>query len=147
MARPRKPTSVLELTGQFKKHPERKRARKDEPTSNGPLGDPPKSFSSAEKSCWVEILELAHQGVLTKADRWAVEVACRIMAKIRAKDGGIGGRYGASNGEVTQLSNLLGRFGMTPADRSKVGVPGKQEEDNPFAQLAAESTVKSKVVN
>jgi hypothetical protein len=136
MTRPRKPTAILELQGAFKKHPERRAAREHEPVASGPLGDPPECLSKEEKAVWVEISALLPPKVGTNADRIAFELMCRITARMR--EDGIGERYGISNGEVTALCNLCGRFGMTPADRSKIAVPRPDDADNPFAQIARE---------
>lgn len=136
MARPRKPTSVLELNGSLRSHPERARARKNEPKPTGPLGNPPESLSAAEKSVWFELESLAPPNVLTNADRWTVELACRLMATVR--EDGIGGKHGLSVGELSQLIQCLIRMGMTPADRSKIGISKDNAPKNPFAEVEAD---------
>ena len=138
MGRNRTATAILELKGSFKKHPER--ARPDEPKPTGPLGDPPKFLSKSEKEAWLDLASIIAPGVLMNSDRWAVEIACRIMAKIRDPKGGIGGKFGASVGEVAQMNGLLSRMGMTPADRSKVGVPKRGDEKDPFGEFTQSST-------
>lgn len=114
MARPRKPTSVLEFTGAFKKHPERRRQRANEPQQDEELGDPPDQLNEAQAARWKDIVADCPEGVLRRADRMAVEMAARLWTKLR--DGT------AKPAEVGILSSLLGRLGMTPADRSKVSV-------------------------
>ena len=52
------------------------------------------------------------EGVAKFADRWAVELIVCAMTKYRA---GV-----ISAGELGQLNSLLSRFGLTPADRSRV---------------------------
>jgi hypothetical protein len=133
MARPRTATAILQLKGSYKKHPERK--RKNEPIPTGPLGDPPKFLSKGEKAAWLDLASIIPPGVLMNSDRWAVEIAVRIMAKVRDPKGGIGGKFGASVGEVAQMNGLLSRMGMTPADRSKVGVPERGDEKDPFSEF------------
>jgi len=44
MARPRKPTNLLELTGAYHKNPQRRREREGEPIAPGPLGGPPEKW-------------------------------------------------------------------------------------------------------
>ena len=41
MARPRKPTNILKLTGSAKKHPDRMRERENEPEEKDPIGKAP----------------------------------------------------------------------------------------------------------
>ena len=63
MGRKRKPTAVLEMSGAFKKNPDR---RRNEPESTGPLGSPPESFSKPEVEAWRVLVERAPTGVLRK---------------------------------------------------------------------------------
>lgn len=137
MPRPRKPTALLELNGAFRNHPERREGRKNEPHPDGPFGEPPVCLSDAEKEAWHELNSIAPRGVLTNADRPLAETYCRLMAKQR-KDG-IGGRYGLSTGELSQLIQCLIRMGLTPADRSKISIAKPQEASNPFIELANEN--------
>ncbi|MDP9267275.1 MAG: P27 family phage terminase small subunit [Acidobacteriota bacterium] len=134
MGRPRKPTEILELNGAFKKDPQRRKGRENEPRPTGPLGDPPESFEKEEKAMWFEISAQIPAGVATNADRISFELMCKIASKVREE--GIGGRHGASVGEVAQLNNLLGSFGLKPADRSKISVPKRPEEESIFTKLA-----------
>jgi hypothetical protein len=128
MARPRDPAALQKLKGVDKKNPKRMR---EEPEPTGPLGEPPSHFTNEEKAVWYELGTLAPPRVLTNADRWLVELACSLMARKR-KDG-IGGRAGLNNGELAMLAQCLSKMGMTPSDRSKVGVPPEKPKDNPFA--------------
>lgn len=145
MARPRKPTKILELNGAFKNHPKRGRARANEPVPNGPLGEAPSYLRGREKALWSELASIVPSGVLTIADRWLVEVACGLIYKRRRF--GIGGRDGVTTGELSQLIQCLARMGMTPADRSKISVPKAPDTSNPFTQLANEAAQTTKRVN
>jgi hypothetical protein len=79
----------------------------------------------------------APAGVLTNADRKHVELACRLLYRIRKEQ--------AKSGDYSRLDVLLGKMGMNPADRSKVNVtPGllpsnDSPESNPFEEIAAEA--------
>jgi hypothetical protein len=111
MGRPRTPTKILELRGALKAHPNR--ARPNEPKPAGAIGaftEGPTGLSEI----WDEIVGQAAAGVLTVSDRLALELICRLIAEIRLKPDEI------AVGKVAALCNLLGRFGLTPADRSKV---------------------------
>ena len=120
MARPRKPTAVLELTGAFEKDPQRKAARSGEPRPEGALGNPPECFDAVHIELWNEIQAEVPARVLTSADRTLVEIVCRLKLKLRT--GKIHG------GELSVLASCLTRMGLTPADRSRISIP-KQEED------------------
>jgi len=129
MGRPRKPTPVLELTGAFKKDPQRRRDA--EPVCEGPLGDPPLTWDNDEelRSIWKEIVSITPAGVLTRADRLIVEMICITMKRVRSGH--------ALLGEMRLLMTGLGKLGLTPADRSKVSI-AKEEDEDEFAKLAAE---------
>jgi phage terminase small subunit len=131
MARPRKPTAVLELTGAFKKDPQRR--RENEPKPSGPLGEEPLHFDEELKAIWRELVVMVPAGVLTISDRWLVELACRTMQQVR--------KGTALAAERNLLLSCLSRMGLTPADRSKIAVPKEKEQIDELAQLAAESRV------
>jgi hypothetical protein len=111
MARPPLPTALQELKGAHKKDPQRKRPNK--PAANGPIGDAPASFNEDDvlTELWHELLDLVPAKVLARADRWSVEVACRMMKKLRR------GFYSAAEANI--LLSCLSRMGLTPADPSK----------------------------
>lgn len=120
MGRPAKPTAVLELVGAYKKNPQRKRKNEPKPAQGiGKFTEGPTDLSSI----WDEVVAQTVPGVMTMSDRLALEMVCRLMAEIRSKPDEI------SVGKVTALCNLLGRFGLTPADRAKVAVPEEEKED------------------
>jgi hypothetical protein len=121
MSRPRKPTATLEETGAFIKHPERKRQRSAEPIPTAPLGEPPLHLGTAEKVIWLELSEIIPPNVAKNSDRFAVEMLVSLMATFRS------GR--ASVGEMSQLASLLGRMGLTPADRSRIKTTNDQTQD------------------
>jgi len=113
MGRPRKPTAVLELTGAFRKNPQRKRT---EPPATGPLGVPPEHFTGEQAVVWHELAAVCPPGVLTRADRVLVEIAVVLMLRFRKQ-----GTY-MRRGYFNLLVSVLSRMGMSPADRSRVGI-------------------------
>jgi hypothetical protein len=123
----RTPTAILEARGSFIGHKNRKDARAGEPVVTKKLGGPPKSFTDEQKKLWREFAKIVPAGVATYADRWAVEIVVCAMAKFRA--GTITG------GERSQLTSLLSRFGLTPADRSRVVATLEPKEDSEWAEL------------
>ena len=85
------------------------------------LGSPPKTFTDEQKKLWREFAKMVPAGVATYADRWAVEIVVCAMAKFRAGT--------ISGAETAQLTSLLSRFGLTPADRSRVVATLAPSED------------------
>ncbi len=124
--RPRTPTNVLELRGAFKEHPKRAIERIFEPLCTDPIGDPPAGFDEDQLRAWNDFVTLAPKGVLTAADRVAVETASKLLALERKNI--------ATDAQGRRLDNFLGKFAMTPSDRSKVSVP-KEVQLNPFSKL------------
>jgi phage terminase small subunit len=117
--RPRKPTAVLEASGAFIKNPQRKRPLEPKPT--GELGDPPSHLEREEVLTWHEMAADIPPGVATNADRRMFEVLVCLMVGFRHRR--------LSGTELGQLTSLSGRFGMTPADRSKVKVSNDNAQD------------------
>lgn len=113
MARPRKPTHLHVINGTSESHPERMRERKDEPVDERALGNPPAKWKAAQKNAWKEIAALAPW--LRKADRIAVEVAAELLCVLREN-----GPMRMPTPLLARFETMLGRLGLTPADRSKV---------------------------
>ncbi|RRV59813.1 terminase [Stutzerimonas stutzeri] len=127
MARPRTPTNVLDARGSFRKHPERKRV---DPDTSGPLSAAPDHLSAQALECWNDIAASAPTGVLTDSDRIALELAANLLAQFRADP------LEFKAMRLVRLEVLLGKFGMTPSDRSKVSIAtGPKPSANPFAEL------------
>ena len=127
MARPRKPTNVLELTGAFKKDPQR---RREDAEPVGELTAPPAHINGAVLHAWKEIAKYAPRDVLTNSDRLSLELAANLLAQFRNDP------LDFPAAKLVRLEAMLGKFGMTPADRSKVG-GGKKDapKGNAFAEL------------
>lgn len=121
------PTKILELRGSFDHNPSRKKERMNEPVVTNPLGNPPKRLTDQEKIAWREISNNCAYGVLTKADRHSLEIAAVLLAEFWVNSVNMKGTH------LSALERLLAKFGMNPADRSKVRVPEPKKE-NPFAK-------------
>lgn len=134
MARTRKPTALLELNGTIAQRPARyaKQHRENEPVVEDGIGNPPKTLSTEAKKVWSELRKTVPW--LTIADRVVFEAVCKLTVKLRSDT------YKCQ--DLSILSNLLGRLGMTPADRSKVQAPPKKNKntDDPFAFLDSSTT-------
>ena len=111
MARPRKPLELLELTGAFRA--DRHARLRGAPKSDRPIGDPPACLAPDEAACWREFVANAPAGVLTSADRVALECLARLIAKGRRPEG-------LPPAYLGHLRALLGELGATPASRGRV---------------------------
>ena len=120
MARPRTPTKVLEMRGSYKRNPNR---RREEPDVSGPLGDPPAYFSGAELAAWNEIASGAPRDVLTGSDHITVELAARLLADSRVN------WVVFTAAKLARLEAMLGKFGMSPADRPMYAWPRTARRD------------------
>lgn len=110
MGRMPKPTAILDAKGSFITHPERRRPK--EPAVDKPLGSPPKHLAAPQQKAWKELAKQMPPGVARHSDRIAFEMMAVLLCKFRAGT--------AMAAESSQLLNLCARFGMTPADRTKV---------------------------
>lgn len=129
MSAPRKPTSQLAETTR-KKNVGRYGHRASEPKPVAKLGPPPKDFTPAQKKLWKEVVGQVPPGVLTGSDRIIIEIATRLLEKLRS------GR--ATPVEIGHLRQTLATLGMTPADRSRVSTtPPDSPTDDPLAFLDA----------
>jgi phage terminase small subunit len=151
MTRPRTPTNVLELSGAFDKNPQRRRR---DPKAAGPLGSAPVHLDEQERQLWNEFRRKAPEKVLTAADRFVLEILCRLMARQRypgtvcpcdpktpcpiCKGTCYVGRVPLSNGELNALMQGIAKLGFTPVDRAKISVgSGKEQDDNPFTKFTS----------
>jgi hypothetical protein len=132
MARPRKPTELLEQSGAFDHDPQRRADRENEPVPNGPLGDPPDRLTPLQQKCWHEIAGYVPDGVLTCCDRLLVEKLARLMARERQGES-------LKAAEHSLMLRCMSLMGMTPSDRSRIKAPTqpKQEAEDTFSRLAS----------
>jgi hypothetical protein len=121
------------LNGAFEHDPQRLEAREDEPKPTGPLGDPPAYFTEKQAEIWHELAAQVPPGVLTVADRILVEIACKLIARMRDPKDQL------KAAETNQIISCLARMGLTPADRSKIAAkpPDSEKPADTFARLAA----------
>ena len=123
MGAPRKPTALKQVQGTDQKNKDR--LNPDEPSPTRGIGPAHKTLSGYEQEIWDEIVGISYRGVLGEADRIALEMMCRLVAEMRLDF------VEMTAAKITQLSQLIGRFGMTPSDRTKIVVP-KEQNKNPF---------------
>ena len=129
MPRPRKPTSILDLTGRLKHDKKRYADRADEPVDNDPIGEPPPAFNEVQQRIWRDVKAELVDGVGLASDRQSFGTLVRLLEKQERND--------LTAAELAALIKLYTLFGMTPSDRSRVKAPKKNAAHaNPFGQLA-----------
>lgn len=114
------------LVGATKKNPQR--YNKKTPKLDKELGDPPENLSYSAKEIWYEIVDNSLPGVLTAAERIHLEMLCVLLLEFRTSADTI------NSSKITQIVTLLGKLGMNPIDRQKLGVekPKNEKDDDPF---------------
>lgn len=119
MARPRKPEKILEITGAYKKHPERR--RKNVPSPDAGIGNPPPTLEEGPCGVWQELVSVVTSGVLANWDTFLVEQACILIYESRVNK-----RFPSSDRAL--LLKCLSDMGLTPASRSKVVAPDREDK-------------------
>jgi hypothetical protein len=130
MANPRKPQALREVQGTAKDHPGRQNL--DQPKVIKGIGPAPEHFTELQSDVWDYLVSVMYAGVLAESDRPTLEMMSMLFYRFRH------GTYEEDtvcpvlNGvELSRLDSLMGRYGMTPSDRTKIIVP-KQPDKNPF---------------
>lgn len=122
MARHAQPRELAELKGAPRHDPQR--YRKEPPKNERPLGSIPEHLTAEAKAVWFEVEEYLLPGVMTAADRLVMEMLCELVAEFRKSP-----RDFPTN-RIGQLVGCLGRLGMSPADRQKLGAEKKPEANS-----------------
>lgn len=118
MARPRTPSIDLEIRGAYRKDPQRRRTK--EPKPSGGIGKPPAYLAVDERKTYRELL--------TASDGHIVEIGAVLLAKFRCRECD-------KVAEIGLLIKCISQLGMTPADRSKIGIEPHTDtgEGDPWA--------------
>lgn len=137
MARPRKSTTLLEMSGGIRKNPGRYKDRGEEPETAGPIGDPPEEFQQCcdgikLTALWNKLVAEAPIGLLTVSDREYLAKVCRV---------GVEAQRAGTKGYLRALEiygRMLKGLGMTPEGRAIRGLGGKaskKAEVNPLDEF------------
>ena len=146
-----KPTAVKEMSGTFEKNPKRRNTK--EPTAPPGAPECPDHLNDLAKvEWWYMSSVLDEMGLLSRADRAALEIYCQTFAQWREACDMV-----AKHGAVIQMktkagvqpkrnpfdlirertgqtcARLLAEFGLTPSSRSRVHVEKKATDD--FAEF------------
>lgn len=119
----RKPQALRDLQGTSDDHPGRQNP--DQPMPSRGIGPAHETLTEYQQAIWDEVVSISYRGVLGEADRIALEMMCRLIAEMRNSFDQM------TAAKITQLSALIGRFGMTPSDRTKIVIP-KSKNKNAF---------------
>jgi len=92
--------------------------------ASGAVG-PWQERSSEPQQVWDELVTGAPKGILSAADRQALEYAVRLLVDMRRDPTG----FPASKGAL--LVNLLGKLGCLPASRLQMAAPEAKDDDDP----------------
>jgi hypothetical protein len=98
-----------------------------------PIGRAPNHLTAPEKAIWAELVKTAPPGLLMKNDRLIVEVAVKLVHRMRTSE--------PKSSEINALATVLSKLGMNPTDRVKMNLeppidPSVQtEEDRRWAAL------------
>lgn len=95
-----------------------------------PLGTAPRHLGAPERAAWNELARNAHPGLLGRSDRILLEIAARLVVRMRHTD--------AKTGEFSALTTILGKLAMTPASRLKMDLPA------PVSPVTASQTEEEK---
>ncbi len=125
MARPRKPTKILEAKGAFKANPQRSRPK--EPEGNGSFPTkPPKHLTLPCVDSWIELVGMIPPGVLTGSDTIIVEICATLLTEFRLG--------GMPTPRLGRLTTELGKIGLDPSGRAKLIVD--KEDVNEFSKFS-----------
>ena len=122
MGRNKLPLNIHVLKGTAKKHPGRMKKRENEPVNTNPIGLPPRCLNKVQKQFFKEIVNSSIPGVLGQSDRIAVEMAARLLYRIRGLEIVDDELIEASASDHSLFNNYLGKFGMIPSERSKISM-------------------------
>ena len=126
MARPRTATAILNARGAFKKDPQRTRT---DPKPTGTLRKtPPANLTTDQKRAWQRIVKIAPAGVLQCSDEIMIELASCLLAEFQSDPGEM------PTARLLRLETQLGKFGLSPADRARIGV--EKSPANAFDEYA-----------
>ena len=114
MGRHKIPLELARLSGATKKDPQRYRNKV--PKSKFPLGEPPGGMIDGAAEAWCEISAACAAGVLTRADRIILEITANLLAEYRSDPPGF------AVGKLRHLVSCFARLGMSPSDRTCLGV-------------------------
>jgi hypothetical protein len=123
MPTPRKSAKLLTIGGAYEANP--KRSRRDI-EAKGDIGRWAAAPRTDPAAVWAELVAQAPPGLLTSADRAAMEVAVRLVVELRTDPN----KFSAARGSL--LISLLGKLGCLPAARVSMALPPPKHPGSDF---------------
>lgn len=120
MSRPRTPSNLHEIKGNYYKNPQRRRS--GEPKPKAGIGPAPVNPSTNWKSCWDELVGIVCPGVLGDSDRIWLERAARLLAQSRDPEAAW------TTGKESALQGYLAKMGLNPSDRARLSIPPSDDD-------------------
>lgn len=149
MARPPQPTTKLKLNGTYR---EDRHGERNEPQHAGGKPLMPVGMAGRAADEWVRIVDVLDGDMLSPADQSLLASYCMAVAQLHESQASIesaGLLVEGHNGSVRRNPALMiqkqaveviamtaSRFGLSPADRAKLAIPKKDEDDELNALLA-----------
>jgi phage terminase small subunit len=131
MARPRKPTTLLEVRGAFVKNPNRKRGH--EPIAEG-VAVKPRFVKKTAACLWREYApRVAAMGILKEVDSFNFGVWCCLAAEFE-KDS-----QAMPANRIAQMRQVGERFGLDAGARAKLAVTEGDKINDPAEKYLAEA--------
>jgi|ERR1700678_718556 len=131
MPTPKRTLAELKLSGTYQQNKKRyDHLANPVVTIQLPIGRPPVHLQAAEKAAWAELVRVAHPGLLTRSDRLILEIAAKLIVRMRTSD--------AKTSEFNALLGVLAKLGMTPAARLKMNLQPLELTANPPKQTEEE---------
>lgn len=145
------PSSVLKMTGSYRKKPEviAEREAEEEYESSWPPLDTrvPTGFTAKEKRAWIHLLKSAPEGHFTAGDRISLECAARCLAGIRMiEHEAVAGDPDALKALNPLHSRLQGYLKMLGLEKGNVRTPApikKAAREKAKAEKGKKADVKS----
>lgn len=126
--RPPKPTNLLELSGAYKKHPERRKQRANEPQPvSGALSPFQDMEGKTQSQAWDLLMVCIPPELLTPTEWPVIYEMSRLMF--------LSWNDACTASERHLLAAYFGKFGMTPSDRARIQVSQEKKPQNRFADL------------
>lgn len=130
MSRNRTPTALLALRGSLR-DPRVAARREGEPLPDAQLGEPPIDMPVEVKETWREVVRLCHRDVLCDSDALVIESLSYLLTHLRMK------QFDVHPAKLARFESMLGKLGMTPADRSRVA-RRKKDDVSPFQKFRSQ---------
>lgn len=125
MAKARVPAKVQKLKGS--ENSTRLARRGPELELPAGIPEPPMPLDADALEAWAYLLsESEYAVVISRVDRYTLAMFAKLWARFKRDE--------IKATELQTLTGLIGRLGLSPADRAKIKAPEKEKPQDPWAQ-------------